>query len=258
MGPERPARPQGAGSVLGFGERDDDADSGAGSSPDDVPLELEAILTTIRETAYRWDFASDRIEWAANAEAVLGVADMGTIGKGRVFALLVDPEHAGARYDGITGGPHAAPETELRYCLRYRFLPEGRRGRAAVWVEDTGICSIDAQSRPSMAQGTLKIIDNRRDHEERLLYLGNHDELTGQLNRKRLTEELTRFLGSAGRTPAKGAFLLAGVNDLTLINETYGYDIGDEVITIVGRRIGRALRGKDCIGRFSYWCTILF
>ena len=251
MGPERPARPQGAGSVLGFGERDDDADSGAGSSPDDVPLELEAILTTIRETAYRWDFASDRIEWAANAEAVLGVADMGTIGKGRVFALLVDPEHAGARYDGITGGPHAAPETELRYCLRYRFLPEGRRGRAAVWVEDTGICSIDVQSRPSMAQGTLKIIDNRRDHEERLLYLGNHDELTGQLNRTRLTEELTRFLGSAGRTPAKGAFLLAGVNDLTLINETYGYDIGDEVITIVGRRIGRALRGKDCIGRFS-------
>jgi predicted signal transduction protein with EAL and GGDEF domain len=27
--------------------------------------------------------------------------------------------------------------------------------------------------------------------------------------------------------------------------------VGDEVITIVGRRIGRALRGKDCIGRFS-------
>jgi PleD family two-component response regulator len=25
----------------------------------------------------------------------------------------------------------------------------------------------------------------------------------------------------------------------------------DEVITIVGRRMGRALRGKDCIGRFS-------
>ena len=103
-----------------------------------------------------------------------------------------------------------------------------------------------------MAQGTLRLIDNRRrGEEERLLYLGNHDELTGQLNRTRLTEELTRFLGSAGRTPAKGAFLLAGVNDLTLINETYGYDVGDEVITIAGRRIGRALRGRDCIGRFS-------
>ncbi len=46
------------------------------------PLELEEILTAIRETAYRWDFASDRIDWAANAETVLGVADPESIGKG--------------------------------------------------------------------------------------------------------------------------------------------------------------------------------
>ncbi len=232
MKPELPACQPGAGSVLGF--------------------ELEEILTAIRETAYRWDFASDRIEWALNAETVLGIADPKTIGKGRGFALLIDPEHAGRRYDGITGGPHVTPGSELPYCLRYRLLPEGRRGRATVWVEETGLCSIDAEGRPRVAQGTLRIIDNRRfDQEERLLYLGNHDELTGQLNRTRLTEELTGFLGSAGRSPAQGAFLLAGINDLTLVNETYGFDVGDEVITIVGRRIGRALRGRDCVGRFS-------
>ena len=232
MKPELPACQPGAGSVLGF--------------------ELEEILTAIRETAYRWDFASDRIEWALNAETVLGIADAKMIGKGRGFALLIDPEHAGRRYDGITGGPHVTPGSELPYCLRYRLLPEGRRGRSTVWVEETGLCSIDAEGRPRVAQGTLRIIDNRRfDQEERLLYLGNHDELTGQLNRTRLTEELTGFLGSAGRSPAQGAFLLAGINDLTLVNETYGFDVGDEVITIVGRRIGRALRGRDCVGRFS-------
>ena len=239
MSPEPPASQPGAGSVLGF---DDDPS----------PLELEEILTAIRETAYRWDFASDRFEWAPNAATVLGIADLESIGKGRAFALLVDPEHAGPRYDGITGGPHVPPGSNLRYCLRYRFLPEGRRGRAAVWVEDTGLCSIDSEGRPAKAQGTLRIIDHRRlDQEERLHYLGNHDELTGQLNRTRLTEALTRFLGSVGCNPVKGAFLLAGINDLTLINETYGFDVGDEVITIVGRRIGRALRAGDCLGRFS-------
>jgi diguanylate cyclase (GGDEF)-like protein len=205
----------------------------------------------VRETVYRWDFNSDRIDWAPNAAAVLGITDFATIARGRAFALLVDPEQAGARYDGITGGAHVAPGTELRYSLHYRLLPEGRRQRTALWVEDTGICRIDADGRPSVAQGTLRAVNDRREREERLLYLGSHDELTGQLNRTKLTEALTRFLGSASRIPAKGAFLLAGVNDLTLINETYGYDVGDEVITIVGRRIGRALRGKDCIGRFS-------
>jgi diguanylate cyclase (GGDEF)-like protein len=240
---------KGAGSVVDFGQPEStDKDLPAGVQ---APLDLQQLLTAVRETAYRWTFNSDRIDWAPNAQAVLCVADADMIDRGRAFALLVDPEQAGARYDGITGGPQVAPESELRYCLRYRFLPEGRRGRAALWIEDTGVCSIDAEGRPRLAQGTLRVINDRREREERLVYLSSHDELTGQLNRTRLTEELSRYLGSIGQNPSRGAFLLAGVNDLTLVNETYGYDVGDEVITIVGRRMGRALRGKDCIGRFS-------
>jgi len=247
-------RGQAAASVIDFNQDFDQGQpeaAGEACSPAAGPLDLEQILASIRETAYRWDFKTDRIDWAGNTPSVLGIADPAKIARGRAFALLVDPEQAGARYDGITGGPHAAPGSELRYCLRYRLLPEGRRGRASLWVEDTGVCRTGEDGLPSAAQGTLKVINDRREREERLLYIGSHDELTGQLNRTRLTEELTRFLSNASRTPAKGAFLLAGVNDLTLINETYGYDVGDEVITIVGRRIGRALRGRDCIGRFS-------
>jgi len=242
---------KGAGSVVDFGQPESKTQDQDPPAAEQAPLDLHQLLTAVRETAYRWNFASDRIDWAPNAQAVLCVADAEMIDRGRAFALLVDPEQAGARYDGITGGPHVAPESELRYCLRYRFLPEGRRGRAALWIEDTGVCSIDAEGRPRVAQGTLRVINDRREREERLVYLGSHDELTGQLNRTRLTEELTRYLSSIGQNPSKGAFLLAGVNDLTLVNETYGYDVGDEVITIVGRRMGRALRGKDCIGRFS-------
>jgi diguanylate cyclase (GGDEF)-like protein len=247
-GPVQPQSEQAAPSLAGFSQRG--GESSAAPSHQ-TKLDLEEVLQAVGETAYRWDFACDRIDWAENAPSVLRVSDPLQLAKGRAFALLVDPEHAGARYDGITGGPQVQPDTEIKYCLHYRFLPDGRRGRAALWVEDTGICSIDEEARPRLAQGTLRVIDDRRDKHERLLYLGSHDELTGQLNRTRLTEELTRLLSSAGRAPTKGAFLLAGVNDLTLINETYGFDVGDEVIAIVGRRLGRALRGKDCIGRFS-------
>ena len=44
MNPEPPALPHGAGSLLGYGERGDDAAEGS-------PLELEDILTVINETA---------------------------------------------------------------------------------------------------------------------------------------------------------------------------------------------------------------
>lgn len=198
MGAVPPAPAKGAGSVLDFGQPDSETENNKTSGSDEGPLDLERVLTTVRETAYRWDFASDRIDWAANAQAVLCVAGVDKVDKGRAFALLVDPEQAGARYDGIAGGPHVTPGTELRYCLRYRFLPEGRRGRAALWLEDTGVCSIDAEGRPHVAQGTLRVINDRREREERLLYLGSHDELTGQLNRTRLTEE-----AAPGKTPPR-------------------------------------------------------
>ena len=239
-GPVPPRQPGGA-SVVDFGQRGDEAQE---------PLDVEQVLESVRATAYRWDFASDSIEWADNAASVLGVEDIAKLRRGRVFALHVDAEHAGARYDGITGGPHAEPGAALRYSLYYRFLPQGRRGKASLWIEDNGICFIDADGRPVQAQGTLRVVEDRRQHD-RAQFSGSHDELTGQLNRTRLTEILNALLSNASRSSVNGAFLLAGVNDLTLINETYGFDVGDEVITVVGRRLARALRGIDCVGRFS-------
>ncbi len=130
-------------------------------------FEFDRILDSAR-TAYQWD-ASDMVEWAANAASVLGVDDIGSLSKGRAVALRVDREHAGARYDGITGDPHAAREVELRYSLHYRFSPDGRRGRSALWVEDSGVCFTDADGRAVRAQGTLRVIDDRREKEERLV-----------------------------------------------------------------------------------------
>jgi diguanylate cyclase (GGDEF)-like protein len=236
-----PPRKPGSASVVDFDQRGDEVQE---------PLDLEQVLEAVRATAYRWDFASDRIEWADNATGVLGVSDIATLGRGRAFALHIDPEHAGARYDGVTGGPHAESGAALRYSLNYRFLPEGRRGKAALWVEDTGVCFTDPDGRPVQAQGVLRVIDDRR-RRQRKYVSGGHDELTGQLNRARLTEALSSMLSNASRAPVNAAFLLAGVNDLTLINETYGFDVGDEVISIVGRRLERVLRGRDCVSRFS-------
>ncbi|WP_372928207.1 EAL domain-containing protein [Methyloceanibacter sp.] len=215
-----------------------------------APLDIAQVLESVSATAYRWDFNTDTIEWADNAGTMLEVADMGKLGKGRAFALHIDPEHAGARYDGVTGAPRAEPGAARRYALHYRFLPDGRRGKPALWVEDTGVCFTDADGRPVQAQGTLRVMEDRRQ-EDRTQPASGHDELTGQLNRARITEALGDLLSNTSRSPANGAFLLAGVNDLTLINETYGFDVGDEVITIVGKRLARVLRGKDCIGRFS-------
>lgn len=212
-------------------------------------VELEDVLDGIRTTAYRWDFVTDRIDWAKNAGAVLGGVDVSALRRARAFALHIDPKHAADRYDSITGGTGAAPDSSLPYALRYRFLPEGRRGKAALWIEERGVCVTNAQGEPVSAQGTIRVTDDRRRHMRTQAAGGS--EQTGLPSRAELTGTLAKLISSSSGREQKGAFLLVGVNDLTRINETYGYDTGDEVIAIVGQRLATAVRGRDCLARFS-------
>lgn len=220
-------------------------------SENDETVDLEDVLRKVGETAYRWDMISDHISWAGNAAKVLDIPDPKRLNSGRAFGLHVDAEHAGPRFEALTGGANRAPNGEIRYRTQYRFLPDGRRGSKARWLEEIGRCKIGPEGKPVMVEGTLRVIDDWSEKEQRLRFLGSHDELTGQLNRTRLTERLSEFMSNAGPKRQDGAFLLAAVNDLTLINETYGFEIGDQIIAMVGRRLARALRGNDCVGRFA-------
>jgi diguanylate cyclase (GGDEF)-like protein len=82
------------------------------------------------------------------------------------------------------------------------------------------------------------------------LFRSDSDELTGQLNRIRLTEAIASHINRTGENQTS-AFLIAAVNNLAVINETFGFDIGDEVIAAVGHKIKSKLRGGDILGRFS-------
>ncbi|MFD0985993.1 EAL domain-containing protein [Methyloligella solikamskensis] len=230
---------------IGFSESDEARNSEAHHT-----ITLEDVLHTMGETAYRWDMQRDLISWAENAATVLDVPDLKKLNSGRAFGLHVDAEHAGPRFEALTGGPKRTANSEIRYRTQYRFLPDGRRGSKARWLEEIGRCRIGPDGKPARVEGTIRVIDDWSEKEQRLEFLGSHDELTGQLNRTGLTERLAEMLSSAG-PKHDGALLLVAVNDLTLINETYGFDIGDQIIAMVGRRLSRALRGKDCVGRFA-------
>ncbi|MEM8575414.1 MAG: EAL domain-containing protein [Pseudomonadota bacterium] len=220
------------------------------AASDELQVELEDVLDGIQTTAYRWDFASDRIDWAKNAGTVLGGIKIDALERGRAFALHIDPRYAADRYDGVRGGARPTPDASIPYALHYRFMPEGRRGKAAVWVEERGVCVTDAAGQPIRAQGTMRISNDRRRRERARLDAAP-EAVSALPSRAELTGLISQLVSGNAGGDTKGAFLLVGVNDLNRINETYGYDVGDEVITIVGQRLNGAVRGRDCAGRFS-------
>jgi diguanylate cyclase (GGDEF)-like protein len=227
------------------------------SDPLEVPaieseaLDLVGILSAVEETAYTWDIRSDKMEWESNAGDVLSVANPAQIATGSAYQLLIAPEHAARRQEAIAGDTAQGSTRGIPYRVQYRFQPGGRRSDLSIWLEDHGRWWPGPDGNPRQARGVVRVINDRYWEEQRLLHRSDHDELTGQLNRIRLTEALGAVISRAERTRQPCAFLMAAVNNLAVVNETFGFDIGDEVIGHVARIIREKLRGGDTLGRYS-------
>lgn len=215
------------------------------------PQDIEGVLGSLRETAYIWDMRTDAMTWDRHAMDTLSVGDPTILSTGTAFHLMIAPEHAARRIDAIRQPslPRAA-EVDRTYRVQYRFQPGGRRDSRSIWLEDSGVWTPGPDGRPLTACGIIRV-NHRHEEEQRLLFLSDHDQLSGQLNRIRLTEALEEVIRRSEANQQQSAFLIAAISNLASINETFGFEVGDEVIAAVGRRLKSRLRGGDSIGRYS-------
>jgi diguanylate cyclase (GGDEF)-like protein len=95
----------------------------------------------------------------------------------------------------------------------------------------------------------IREITERKHQLHRLTYLATRDELTGHLNRNSLRAELAEAIATAQNQERHCGFLVASIDRLAIINDSYGFDAADEVIVAVGERLSRSLRSTDVIGR---------
>ena len=214
-------------------------------------IDLLPALNAAGETAYLWDFASDTIAWAGNAAKLLSVADPNTLISGNAFQQLIDSDHANRHYDAIRDTSGTDDGDGTRFFIQYKFRPNGRRNPESLWVENHGECYRGPTGESAFARGIIRVINKRYLKEQRLLYLSQHDELTGHLNRIALSDVLGDALSELKQEHGCGAFIMVAVRNLTHVNDVYGFDIGDEMIQIVGKRLRAGLRDGDAIGRYS-------
>jgi len=214
-------------------------------------MDLLGILTAVQETAYTWHVLSDRIEWAENACEVLGVRSPLTVGTGADFQFLIAPEHHQLRADAILRPVNNSIDTSAPFRVQYRFTPGGRRSAGSLWLEDHGHAILDGQGRTQTVRGVIRVINDRYWEEQRLLHRSDHDELSGQLNRIRLTEALGAILARAERTQRTACFLMVAVDNMATINDSFGFEVGDEVLAAVAQIIRAHMRVGDAVGRYS-------
>jgi diguanylate cyclase (GGDEF)-like protein len=212
-------------------------------------MDYAAIIQAAGEAAYDWQIDTDRLTWSAGAARLLGLRDATPISTGRGFASLLDPANELTRFDAVMDPEKVDPGLGVPYQIEYAMRPGSRANK--LWVEDTGRWFAGDDGRPCRAQGIIRIITDRYEREQHLAYLSRFDIQTGEFNRWHLTERLHETLEDAALTQIPCGFLLATIDNLGRINNAYGYDVADEVIGVIAKRLRSRMRGADVLGRFS-------
>jgi len=215
-----------------------------------VRLDAGEILASVGEALYRWDIESDVLVWSANVGDVLLVRDVRAISTGRAFAQLLEADNLQARFDAVSRSEQRDEGRGVGYRIEYGIRPDAGSD-VSLWVEDSGRWFVGPEGKPARAHGTVRVINERHERESRLGYLACYDALTGEFNRHQLTEVLEKTLDEAVRFRSSCGFLLIAIDNLARVNESYGFDIADQLISAVGKRIRTLMRGKDTLGRYS-------
>lgn len=226
---------------------------------EDEPLEIKSaaaksafdprsILSSVGEAIYSWDIETDRITWSQNASQVLGVADIAQISSCSGYSVLTDTSSPSSLQMTIFDCQRQDKGTGVAYTVRYLINPQpGRK----VWVEDKGRWFADENGRPRLAHGIVRVVAAESEAETQLAIGRQVDPATGAQTRPDFANTLGEAVQRMRNDKRQLVVLIFAIEGLANLNRTYGYNVGDEVIAAVARRIKSHTRKFDVLGRHS-------
>lgn len=210
--------------------------------------QASTILASLGQAAFVWDIATDAITWSDRLDAVFPDIPAESLASGAEFSKLIEPVRS-VRVDALGHSPPARGGDGAPYRIEYGVRTS--TSAPVLWIEESGCWFAGADGKPARVQGIVRVNNERHARDEQLVKLARHDPLTGELNRTHLIASLAEAIEETMRFRTSSAFMLIGIDHLARINDAFGFDVADAVISEIATRIRTRLRGGDVLGRFS-------
>jgi diguanylate cyclase (GGDEF)-like protein len=97
----------------------------------------------------------------------------------------------------------------------------------------------------------IRDITKRKENEEKIAWLANHDSLTGIPNRTNFISKLAQEISRTKRTGGKFAVMLFDIDKFKDVNDQFGHEAGDIMLCHVATKTQQTVRTIDHIGRFG-------
>jgi diguanylate cyclase (GGDEF)-like protein/PAS domain S-box-containing protein len=118
-------------------------------------------------------------------------------------------------------------------------------------IESSASAVFNAAGTLTGFQGVDRDITERKEAEERIEFLAQHDALTGLPNRVLLRDRFAQAVARAGRTHARVAMLFLDLDNFKMVNDTLGHAAGDQLLLDVVGRLAGSTRESDTISRLG-------
>ncbi len=122
-----------------------------------------------------------------------------------------------------------------------------------IWILDSGkVIEWDKNGRSLRMIGTHTDITDRKQLEQKLNYLATTDTLTNLWNHRYIFQAVQQETEKAHRYDNHFfSLLMLDIDYFKEINDRYGHDAGDQVLSYIGDLIKRELRQADIAGRYG-------
>jgi diguanylate cyclase (GGDEF)-like protein len=142
----------------------------------------------------------------------------------------------------------ATVDTDDVIQLEYRMV--GRDG-VTRWVLDQMWLRETLPDGRRIIDGVVTDITSRKEAELGMRRLAHSDSLTGLANRLELAGRIDQVVGDLSADSPGIALLLLDLDGFKSVNDSFGHAIGDELLTMVARRVRGALRPSDIAARLG-------
>lgn len=215
-------------------------------------LDTDTLLSLTGQARYEWDIASDQLVWSDNFFSLTGLHNIEAARHGRGFETLLGAESGQSRFAMVFSGTQGHPAGRpVPYQCVFCLNPEHIENGVPVWIEDIGAWIPDGAGRPVTARGVVRVVTDRRSREDMLRRRSDHDDLTGLANRRFIEFKVGEALEECAKDNSRAVLMLVCIERMDLINDFYGFGVGDEILRIAGEMLAKKLRADDLIARFS-------
>ncbi|WP_114327222.1 sensor domain-containing protein [Candidatus Colwellia aromaticivorans] len=119
------------------------------------------------------------------------------------------------------------------------------------WLYFTAAPLQNQEGKVIGAVETLQDVSNQKEYETKLEFQANHDALTGIANRNLLMDRLNQAIAHATRDKQLLALLFIDLDNFKTVNDTFGHNVGDQLIQEAAKKIESVIRTGDTVARFG-------